>query len=199
MSMRRNPNGLMHRVRQVVRAERDRVAVELVAGSGVVVKTGCRTTHVALRFHQPFAAVQGLGHRQHIGLFAQPSRQRAEQTCPRTRRQTGPRPLQGAPRGVNCRIHLRGTASGATEKDFASPRIPAVQLSTVCAGAPWPSMKWRVGRSGSDPVRCAYATRDCKSIRPPPILFGHAYCSSELFDGANMNKPCQCHKPPKPW
>ena len=62
--MRRHPNGLVHGIGQVIRAQWNRVAVELVAGPGVKVKAGRCTANIPLGLDQPFAAVQRLGHRQ---------------------------------------------------------------------------------------------------------------------------------------
>ena len=62
--MRRDPNRLVHGIGQVIRAQGNRVAVELVASPGVVVKTGRCAADIALRLYQPFAAIQRLGHRQ---------------------------------------------------------------------------------------------------------------------------------------
>ena len=62
--MRRHPNRLVHGVGQVIRAQWNRVAVELVAGPGVKIKAGRCSANIALGLDQALTAVQRLGHRQ---------------------------------------------------------------------------------------------------------------------------------------
>ena len=154
--LRGHADRLVDGVGDVVGAERDAVALVLVAGAGVVLEGARRAGHVAERFAQPLAGIERLGHGQALGMFADQGRAAVQHAAALRRawRVARVRPAQRAPRARPRRRRRRRRPRTRRRPGrcpdpgsaCARPRPAAIQR---------PSMKCLSGRPGSVPLASA--------------------------------------------
>ena len=171
--MSRHSDRFMDRVADIVRTERETVALQLVAGPGVIFESACRSANVAHCFLQGLAAVQRFHHGKQIQVLKDKCGCPLQDARAFNRGRVAPHRIEGSARRGNSLVDILLRPRREPGKRCAGARVETLHGPVMRRLREGPVNKMAC-RQARPACRCSCTPRSSR-LRSP------SQCSRELI------------------